>query len=68
MQCYIDAEAGTSKHAVAICNACGVGLCLKHLVDEEMTRHAPGLSGHREQGRRILCEVYTPGFVIRILA
>ncbi len=54
MQCYIDAQAGTSNDAVAICNACGVGLCLKHLVDDDA---APGLSGYREQGRRILCDV-----------
>ncbi len=57
MQCYIDAKDGTTREAVAVCAECGAGLCLHHLVDEEMPKAAPpGLSGAPERGRLILCE------------
>ncbi|RLI75603.1 hypothetical protein DRO97_02925 [Archaeoglobales archaeon] len=36
MKCYICAEEGKETDAVAICIVCGMGLCMDHLVREEM--------------------------------
>ena len=30
MHCYVDAKNGVDAQAVAVCNRCGMGLCLSH--------------------------------------
>ena len=57
MQCFVDAKQGAAREAVAVCVECGAGLCMQHLIDEEMPlSHPPGLSGYPKRGRLILCE------------
>ncbi len=34
MKCYMDAQSGIDKDAVAVCHACGMGLCIDHAVDQ----------------------------------
>jgi hypothetical protein len=36
MICYVCAQAGGKKEAVAICILCGMALCQEHLVREEL--------------------------------
>lgn len=36
MKCYVDARDGDTKDAVAICSTCGMGLCMEHLVHQEL--------------------------------
>ncbi|MBO8182836.1 MAG: DUF2180 family protein [Archaeoglobus sp.] len=36
MKCYICKEQGKDTDAVAICIVCGMGLCVNHLVREEI--------------------------------
>ncbi|ADC65519.1 Uncharacterized conserved protein UCP037465, zinc finger protein, AF1427 [Ferroglobus placidus DSM 10642] len=36
MKCYICAEQGKDSDAVAICIVCGMGVCMEHLVREEV--------------------------------
>lgn len=35
MKCYMDAQSGTEKDAVAVCHGCGMGLCLDHTVESK---------------------------------
>ncbi len=36
MYCYICAKEGKETTAVAVCLACGMGVCMKHSVREEL--------------------------------
>jgi hypothetical protein len=36
LNCYICAQKGTQTPAVAVCLACGMGVCMDHLVREEL--------------------------------
>jgi hypothetical protein len=36
LNCYICAKEGKETTAVAVCLACGMGVCMKHLVREEL--------------------------------
>ena len=36
MKCYICKEQGKDTDAVAICIVCGMGVCIEHLVREEV--------------------------------
>jgi hypothetical protein len=36
MKCYVCAKEGEDSDAVAICIVCGMGLCVEHLVREEV--------------------------------
>jgi len=36
MKCYVCATLGKDADAVAVCIVCGMGLCMDHLVREEM--------------------------------
>lgn len=57
MKCYVDARDGDTKDAVAICSTCGMGLCMEHLVYQELPLPRPaGLAGYPERGMLILCE------------
>ena len=57
MKCYVDAREGANKEAVAVCSSCGMGLCVEHVVDQEMLlSRPPGLAGYPERGMLILCE------------
>lgn len=35
MKCYLDAQSGADKDAVAVCAVCGMGLCAEHAVERE---------------------------------
>ncbi len=36
MKCYICAEQGRDREAVAICIVCGMGVCMEHLVRKDV--------------------------------
>jgi len=36
LNCYICAKEGKETTAVAVCLACGMGVCMKHLVRDEL--------------------------------
>jgi len=36
MKCYVCAKEGKDTDAVAVCIVCGMGLCMKHAIREEM--------------------------------
>jgi len=36
MKCYMCAKKGVAEDAVAICIVCGMGLCMKHALKEEL--------------------------------
>lgn len=36
MECYVCAEEGVKKNAVALCIVCGMGLCRDHALREEL--------------------------------
>ncbi len=62
MKCYICAKQGQTSDAVAICIVCGMGLCMQHVVRDDLplTRDtAAGLGFHvrtlPEKLPRILC-------------
>ncbi len=55
MKCYMDAQSGTEKDAVAVCHACGMGLCIDHTV-ERRPPHPGGRMPVEAGGHvRILC-------------
>jgi hypothetical protein len=35
MDCYVCAQAGRSTRAVAICQNCGVAMCMAHLAEQQ---------------------------------
>lgn len=43
MKCYLDAQAGADKDAVAVCAVCGMGLCAEHAIEREGRPHRAGL-------------------------
>ena len=55
MRCYEDAQAGVEKDAVAVCVACGMGLCLDHAVQEEVWKTRVILGRPAKKGMVVLC-------------
>lgn len=59
MQCYVCAKAGKQTEAVGICIVCGMGLCMEHVIrdDVELWEAGPVFAQTKKQLRlpRILC-------------
>jgi len=62
MKCYICAQQGQTSDAVAICIVCGMGLCMQHVVHDDLplTRETAAGLGFQvrtlpEKLPRILC-------------
>lgn len=61
MKCYICAKEGKDTDAVAICIVCGMGVCMDHLVREEVEVWEGGYPFPSKKLRktvpRILCQI-----------
>jgi hypothetical protein len=61
MKCYVCAQEGRDTDAVAICIVCGMGVCMEHLVREEVEVWEGGypFPSKKLKGKipRILCQV-----------
>ena len=55
MKCYMDAQAGTDKDAVAVCHACGMGLCMDHAVERKPPHPGGRVGWEADAHIRILC-------------
>jgi hypothetical protein len=59
MQCYVCAEAGKQTEAVGICIVCGMGLCMDHVLREDVGLWEGGYPFPKERAKkklpRILC-------------
>lgn len=65
MQCYVCARAGKQTEAVGICIVCGMGLCMEHVIREDVDIWEGGYPFPQKKGKkklpRILCEERWPG-------
>lgn len=56
MKCFMDAEKGVDKEAVAVCSVCGMGLCMDHVVRHELPIRRGGSDWVETATMQILCE------------
>ena len=59
MKCYVHAREGSREEAVAVCQVCGMGVCLDHAVERDMPLRqfqSPGLAGYPDRSMVILCK------------
>ena len=61
MKCYVCAREGKDTDAVAICIVCGMGVCMEHLVREEVEIWEGGYPFPSKKLKktvpRILCQI-----------
>jgi hypothetical protein len=55
MKCFVDAQAGVDKEAVAVCAICGMGLCKDHVREIEVDM-APVSPWAVKSSMAILCD------------
>lgn len=57
MKCYVHAKQGSSEEAVAVCEVCGMGICMEHAVERDLpVRSSPGMAGYPQRAMIIMCE------------